>query len=88
MFSILRRIKLIEPNVRVCNQLLSLRNNVQKESFSQKANIPQALKRKKGKAKEETVSFYEVKLDTSIGLLSFNVVLLILHYFRGFHLSI
>lgn len=56
MFSILRRIKLIEPNVRACNQLFSLRNNIQKLSFSKQAYTPQALKRKKGKAKEDTVS--------------------------------
>lgn len=55
MFTILRRIKLIEPNLRAGTQIFNLRNNVQIPAYSKQAYIPQALKRKKGKAKEETV---------------------------------
>lgn len=51
MFTIFRRINSIEPNIRACTQLL----NTQISLFSTK-NIPKAIKRKKSKAKDTTVS--------------------------------
>lgn len=57
MLTILRRINLIEPNIRVCAHLLNIKipqNFTPVNSFSSKYT-PQALKRKKSKGKDSTV---------------------------------
>lgn len=62
MFTIIRRIRTIEPNIRVCTQLF----NAQINSFSTQYKAPHAVKRKKAKAKDVTVSdlqehfYYEI----------------------------
>lgn len=55
MLTILRRINFIEPNVGVCAQLL----NTQIHVFRTKGTA-QAVKRKKSKAKEATVSIENI----------------------------
>ncbi|XP_055298773.1 mitochondrial ribosome-associated GTPase 2 [Sitodiplosis mosellana] len=63
MLTIFRRIILIEPNVRICSQLL----NTQISLFSTKYT-PQAVKRKKSKAKEATRDhFVDLKNVRTIG---------------------
>lgn len=52
MISIFRQLKRIEPNIRVCGQLL----NTQVSLFSSQNRSPNAVKRKKGKAIEAPVS--------------------------------
>lgn len=55
MLTILRSIKLFEPNIRVCAQLINTQIIIPTNSFCT-GYAPQALKRKKGKAKETSVS--------------------------------
>lgn len=51
MFTIFRRIITIEPNIRACTQLLNTQTSLFSTNYT-----PQAIKRKKSKAKEATVS--------------------------------
>lgn len=51
MFTFLRRIKLIESNIRACTPLITPQISLFGTQYT-----PQAIKRKKGKAKEQLVS--------------------------------
>lgn len=64
MFTFVRRLNLIEPNFRACIKLI----NVQVNSFSSQ-HTPHAVKRKKAKAKDSTVSNFSNSL-----LRSFNSI--------------